>query len=67
MPAKTSLFNALTGLRHKVANYPGVTIERKEGWWCIDPTGPAVHVIDLPGYIAWKQHRLTKRSRAMFF
>jgi len=46
---KTSLFNALTGLRHKVANYPGVTIERKEGWWYIDPAGPAVHVIDLPG------------------
>ena len=46
---KTSLFNALTGLRHKVANYPGVTIERKEGWWSIDPIGPAIHVIDLPG------------------
>jgi ferrous iron transport protein B len=44
---KTSLFNALTGLRQKVANYPGVTVERK--------TGPArtpngqVEVIDLPG------------------
>jgi len=28
---KTTLFNALTGLRQKVGNYPGVTIERKEG------------------------------------
>ncbi|HEX8687580.1 MAG TPA: FeoB small GTPase domain-containing protein, partial [Pyrinomonadaceae bacterium] len=28
---KTSIFNALTGLRQKVANYPGVTVERKEG------------------------------------
>ena len=28
---KTSLFNALTGSRQKVANYPGVTVERKEG------------------------------------
>ena len=46
---KTSLFNALTGLRHKVANYPGVTIERKEGWWQIDRNDPPVRVIDLPG------------------
>jgi energy-coupling factor transporter ATP-binding protein EcfA2 len=30
---KTTLFNALTGLRQKVANYPGVTVERKEGEW----------------------------------
>ncbi len=29
---KTSLFNALTGSRQKVANYPGVTVERKEGF-----------------------------------
>ena len=29
---KTSLFNALTGSRQKVANYPGVTVERKEAW-----------------------------------
>ncbi|MCX5787473.1 MAG: 50S ribosome-binding GTPase, partial [Elusimicrobia bacterium] len=29
---KTTLFNALTGLRQKVANYPGVTVEKKEGW-----------------------------------
>jgi ferrous iron transport protein B len=46
---KTTLFNALTGLRHKVANYPGVTIERKEGWWRIEPNSPPVRVIDLPG------------------
>ncbi|HMF54776.1 MAG TPA: FeoB small GTPase domain-containing protein, partial [Pyrinomonadaceae bacterium] len=32
---KTSLFNALTGLRQKVANYPGVTVERKEGLWSL--------------------------------
>ena len=30
---KTSLFNALTGSRQKVANYPGVTVERKEGFF----------------------------------
>jgi ferrous iron transport protein B len=28
---KTTLFNALTGLRHKVGNYPGVTVEKREG------------------------------------
>ncbi|HEX6728717.1 MAG TPA: ferrous iron transport protein B, partial [Pyrinomonadaceae bacterium] len=45
---KTSLFNALTGLRQKVANYPGVTVETKSGLWFVDGHGP-VSVIDLPG------------------
>ncbi|MEC8927674.1 MAG: FeoB small GTPase domain-containing protein, partial [Verrucomicrobiota bacterium] len=45
---KTTLFNALTGLRQKVANYPGVTVEKKTG------TGRNRHgeeftIIDLPG------------------
>jgi ferrous iron transport protein B len=44
---KTTLFNALTGLRQKVANYPGVTVERKEGVWRIDEQ--AARLIDLPG------------------
>jgi ferrous iron transport protein B len=46
---KTSLFNALTGLRQKVANYPGVTVERKEGLWHLSPELPTAHLIDLPG------------------
>ncbi|HEV7903040.1 MAG TPA: FeoB small GTPase domain-containing protein, partial [Pyrinomonadaceae bacterium] len=46
---KTSLFNALTGLRQKVANYPGVTVERKEGFWHLAPDLPVAHLIDLPG------------------
>lgn len=46
---KTSLFNALTGLRQKVANYPGVTVERKEGMWSLAPTLPPARIIDLPG------------------
>jgi ferrous iron transport protein B len=46
---KTSLFNALTGLRQKVANYPGVTVERKEGLWHLAPDLPVAHLIDLPG------------------
>ena len=44
---KTTLFNALTGLRQKVANYPGVTVERKEGVWKIGET--SARLIDLPG------------------
>ena len=45
---KTSLFNALTGSRQKVANYPGVTVERKEGAF-VTPLGRQVSLIDLPG------------------
>lgn len=44
---KTTLFNALTGLSQKVANYPGVTVERKEGVWN-SPSGK-IRLIDLPG------------------
>ena len=45
---KTALFNALTGARQKVANYPGVTVERKEGP-ATTPGGRRLHVLDLPG------------------
>jgi len=45
---KTSLFNALTGSRQKVANYPGVTVERKEGSF-VTPLGRQISVVDLPG------------------
>src|SRR5262250_1410438 len=45
---KTALFNALTGSRQKVANYPGVTVERKAGV-LQTPSGHSVHLIDLPG------------------
>ena len=45
---KTSLFNALTGSRQKVANYPGVTVERKEGSF-VTPSGRQVSLVDLPG------------------
>jgi ferrous iron transport protein B len=46
---KTTLFNSLTGLRQKVANYPGVTVERKEGVWPLSPNLPPARLIDLPG------------------
>ena len=45
---KTALFNALTGGRAKVANYAGVTVERKEGFLTA-PSGLRVSVLDLPG------------------
>ena len=45
---KTALFNRLTGSRQKVANYAGVTIERKEGSFT-SPDGRAYRVLDLPG------------------
>src|SRR5881392_1444630 len=46
---KTSLFNALTGLRQKVANYPGVTSERKEGGCTLPSISASARLIDLPG------------------
>ena len=46
---KTTLFNALTGLRAKVGNYAGVTVERKEGRLLGTPPGTNIRVIDLPG------------------
>jgi ferrous iron transport protein B len=46
---KTTLFNALTGLRAKVGNYAGVTVERKEGRLHHAPAGQEIRVIDLPG------------------
>jgi len=53
---KTSLFNALTGARQKVGNYPGVTVERKAGRLAL-PDGRTVDVVDLPG-----AYSLTPRS-----
>ena len=46
---KTTLFNALTGMRQKVANYSGVTVERKEGFWRLNDSENAARLIDLPG------------------
>ena len=44
---KSTVFNALTGLRQKVANYPGVTVERRLGILSLDHG--EVHLVDLPG------------------
>jgi len=45
---KTSLFNTLTGMRQRVGNYAGVTVEKKTGTWQL-PNGQTVELIDLPG------------------
>ncbi len=45
---KTTLFNALTGLRQKVGNYPGVTVEKQMGVFR-GPHGETIHLVDLPG------------------
>src|SRR3954466_6068872 len=53
---KTTIFNALTGLRQKVGNYPGVTVEKKEGTLKF-AHGHKASVLDLPGL-----YSLTPRS-----
>ncbi|HXS30607.1 MAG TPA: FeoB small GTPase domain-containing protein, partial [Steroidobacteraceae bacterium] len=45
---KTALFNLLTGSRQKVANYAGVTVERKEGR-LVTAAGKTLRLLDLPG------------------
>lgn len=45
---KSALFNAMTGARQKVGNYPGVTVERKSGRFSL-PDGRPVELVDLPG------------------
>ena len=45
---KTSVFNALTGLNQKVGNYPGITVEKKQGI-CKLSRGIKAHILDLPG------------------
>jgi len=52
---KTTIFNGLTGLRQKVANYPGVTVEKKTGT-CKLPDGRRCHIVDLPGTYSLISH-----------
>ena len=52
---KTTLFNALTGLRQKVGNYPGVTVEKKEGRVGL-PDGANAILLDLPGLYSLTPH-----------
>ena len=45
---KSTIFNTLTGLKQKVANYPGVTVEKREGT-CLSQHGKRLRLLDLPG------------------
>ncbi|MDW8381629.1 MAG: ferrous iron transport protein B [Verrucomicrobiota bacterium] len=58
---KTTLFNALTGLRAKVGNYAGVTVERKEGPLLGAPRPLPVRVLDLPGTYSLTPHSLDEQ------
>ena len=58
---KTTLFNALTGLRAKVGNYAGVTVERKEGRLLAAPAGLNARVLDLPGTYSLSPHSLDEQ------
>src|SRR3954471_45497 len=65
---KTTLFNALTGLRAKVGNYAGVTVERKEGRLLVTTPPNAVMVLDLPGTYSLTPQSLDEQiSRDVLF
>src|SRR5688572_33276215 len=65
---KTTVFNALTGLRAKVGNYAGVTVERKEGRMKGAPTDLPVTVLDLPGTYSLSPQSLDEKiSRDVLF
>src|SRR3954467_10557430 len=65
---KTTLFDALTGLRAKVGNYAGVTVERKEGKLQGVPSDREIIVIDLPGTYSLSPQSLDEQvSRDILF
>src|SRR5438552_12524561 len=65
---KTTVFNALTGLRAKVGNYAGVTVERKEGKLKGAPAGRAITILDLPGTYSLSPKSLDEQiSRDVLF
>ena len=57
---KTTLFNALTGMRQKVGNYPGVTVEKKSGQF-IGQHGEKIELLDLPGSYSLGAHAPDER------
>src|SRR5580765_7534655 len=65
---KTTIFNLLTGLRAKVGNYAGVTVERKEGRLRATPPGVSITVLDLPGTYSLSPKSLDEQiSRDVLF
>jgi len=61
---KTSVFNALTGARHHVGNWPGVTVEKRSGTLPLD--GRDVEVVDLPGTYSLAAQSEDERIAASF-
>ncbi|GBC60351.1 ferrous iron transporter B [Desulfonema ishimotonii] len=60
---KTTMFNALTGARQSVGNYPGVTVEKREGY--LHHNGLQLNIVDLPGtysLTAYSQEELVARD-----
>ncbi|MCB1757939.1 MAG: 50S ribosome-binding GTPase, partial [Gammaproteobacteria bacterium] len=56
---KSALFNALTGIHQKTGNWPGVTVERKEGYCKL--AGETVKVVDLPGIYSLDANSLDEK------
>lgn len=61
---KTTLFNAITGARQHVGNYPGVTVEKKEGYHQVN--GHSLHLVDLPGAYSLTAYSLDERVARQF-
>jgi ferrous iron transport protein B len=61
---KTTIFNGLTGERQHVGNYPGVTVEKREGWFKLGEH--RIRVIDLPGTLSLTAHTLEERVARNF-
>ncbi|MCC7301490.1 MAG: ferrous iron transport protein B [Bacteroidia bacterium] len=62
---KSTLFNRLTGLRQRTGNFPGVTVEKKSGTFCL-PDGRDVEITDLPGTYSLYPRSLDERITAEF-
>lgn len=61
---KTTLLNALTGTRHSVGNWPGVTVEKKEGH--MHHGEDAIHLVDLPGVYSLSPYTLEEKIARMY-
>ena len=61
---KTTLFNAITGARQHVGNYPGITVEKKEGYCQVN--GRQIQLVDLPGTYSLTAYSPRNSSHAIF-
>lgn len=61
---KTTIFNAMTGARQKVGNYPGVTVEKKTGHF--ERSGYSIELVDLPGTYSLTAYSIEERAARSF-